>query len=498
MPYAIDPPDPVDPILVDPATRAAVEEQSFDTDATPSLDEVIARFPEDKISEITDHLNSDTDLDGATRVTLSSPLVLAACLQGYFTGRSDRSIKQTKPATAAREVAGQAREHAVPRLVGVTLDTVGQRAGLDLSDVRDELERALLREGLRTEPGGPRAQILDLAERLRAPAPSAPAPAPTLPPHPVGDAETATADAVLESFSGWRRSCAVADESLDTDPVIADLVTLDPGPEFVHAAAHLLYIAALEEMGLIRAFEQLGKRFSGGVGLYDDERVNNVLYCLHTGDEHIMSRTERLQLMAATLGVALDGLPPGSRVNTDFLVLFGQLVRELLRIREERCHCRRRFGEDLHGVNFAALALKANIQAHMTGIAVMQIRDLRRQRRLIERVMTDTEVIEQFACGHPDGLWAAVNNLNHGDYGSIGKLLALHEIAVARNDIFAWIQPFAGQGGDLDTAIEGAVTISTAESWYAGRPTGRPYELPHRRATHELDAPAQDLAAVVR
>jgi hypothetical protein len=495
MPYAIDPPHPVDPILVDPATRAAVERQSFDADTTPSVDELLARFPEDKLTEITDHLNRDADLDAATRVTLSFPRVYAACLDGYIGGRSDRSIKQTKPSTAAREVAGLAREHAVPRLVGVTVDRVGEEAALHLSDVRDELVRALLEEGLRTEPGAPRAQILSLAERLREPVSAS---APPVSSHPVGGSQPGTAELAMESFAGWRRSCAVADESLDESPVIDHLVELDTESEFVHAAAHLLYIAALEEMGLIRAFENLVSRFSGGVGLYDNKRINNVLYCLHTGDEHIMPRAERLRLMAATIGVALEGLPPEGPVNTEFLVLFRQLVVELLKIREERCHCRHRFVEDLHGLNFAKHALQANIQAHMTGVAVMQVRDLRRQRQLIEAVMTNPQVIEQFACGHPDGLWAAVSNLNHGDYGSIGKLLALHEVAIARNDIFAWIEPFDDQYADLEKAILGAVTISTAESWYAGRPTGARYELPPRPGRPELDTPAEELASVAR
>lgn len=136
--------------------------------------------------------------------------------------------------------------------------------------------------------------------------------------------------------------------------------------------------------------------------------------------------------------------------------------------------------------------------AHMTGVAVLQVRDLHRQRRLIEAVMTDREVIEQFACGHPDGLWAAVSNLNHGNYGSIGKLLALQEVAIARNDIFNWIEPFDEQYADLEKAILGAVTISTAESWYAGRPTGARYELPPRPGRPELDTPAEELASVAR
>ena len=497
MPYAIDPPHPVDPILIDPATRAAVERQSFDANATPSVDELLARFPEDKLTEITDHLNRDADLDGATRLTLSFQGVYDACLDGYIRGRSDRSIKQTKPSTAAREVAGLAREHAVPRLVGVTVDRVGEEAALHLADVRDDLVRTLLEEGLRTEPGGPRAQILGLVERLREPM-SAPVSAPPLSSPPGGASQPGTAELVMESFAGGGRSCAVADESLDTSPVIEDLVQLDTQSEFVHAAAHLLYIAALEEMGLIRAFENLVTRFSGGVGLYDNDRINNVLYCLHTGDEHIMPRAERLRLMAATIGVALKGLPPEAPVNTEFLVLFRQLVLELLKIREERCHCRRRFVEDLHGVNFAKLALQANIQAHMTGVAVMQVRDLRRQRRLIEAVMTNRQVIEQFACGHPDGVWAAVNNLNHDDHGSIGRLLALHEVAIARNEIFAYIEPFYGQQANLENAIQGAVTISTAESWYAGRPTGARYELPPRPGRPELDTPAEELATVAR
>jgi hypothetical protein len=506
MPYAIDPPDPVDPILVDPATRAAVEEQSFDADTTPTMDDVIARFPEGKLAELTDHLNGDTDLDGATRVTLSFKGVYTACLDGYLAGRNDRSVKQTRPATAAREVVRQAREHAVPRLVGVTLDRVGEEGGLDLSDVREDLERALLREGLRTERGGPQAQIAALAERLRAPSvQAAPVSGSTLPPRPMRAPEPVIAnpeidDPVIESVWGrhWQRSCAVADESLDTDPVISGLVQLDPDPDFVHAAAHLLYLAALEEMGLIRAFEHLVERFTSGVGRFDEDRINNVLYCLHTGDEHLMPRSERLELMAAILGVALDGLSPGAPVNTEFLVLFRQLVRGLLQIREERCHCRGRFVEDLQAVKFSTLALKANIQAHMTGIAVMQIRDLRRQRRLVERVMTDPDVIEQFACGHPDGLWAAVSNLNHGDYGSIGRILALHEVAIARNRIFAWIEPVGGQNQDLDSAIAGAVTISTAESWYAGRPTGPRNELPHHHPAAELATPAEELATVMR
>jgi hypothetical protein len=129
----------------------------------------------------------------------------------------------------------------------------------------------------------------------------------------------------------------------------------------------------------------------------------------------------------------------------------------------------------------------------------MQVRDLRRQRQLIKDVMTDPEVIEQFACGHPDGLWAAVSNLNHGNYGSIGKLLALHEVAIARNDIFNWIEPFDEQYSDLlEKAILGAVTISTAESWYAARPTGAGYQLPPRPGRPELDTPAGELATVAR
>ena len=112
--------------------------------------------------------------------------------------------------------------------------------------------------------------------------------------------------------------------------------------------------------------------------------------------------------------------------------------------------------------------------------------------------MTNRQVIEQFACGHPDGVWAAVNNLNHDDHGSIGRLLALHEVAIARNEIFAYIEPFYGQQANLENAIQGAVTISTAESWYAGRPTGARYELPPRPGRPELDTPAEELATVAR
>jgi hypothetical protein len=299
--------------------------------------------------------------------------------------------------------------------------------------------------------------------------------------------------------SSWRRSCEVAGESLDDDPTDPELIQPSPQSDLVHAAAHLMYIAAIEEMGLIRAFEQLVARFSKGIGEYpSDDWISNVLYCLHQGDEQLMPVEERRLLMAATLGIVLDGPPPGAGVNADFPRLFGQLVDELLKLREDRCRCRGGFDESTDAVEFVKLALEANIQAYMTGIALMQVRDLSRQVRLIKQVMQRPAVITQFACGHRDGLWAAVNNLNSGHYGSIGRLLALHQVALARNDIFNWIEPFEGSTASLDEAIEGAVTIRTAESWYAARPTGAPYapyELPRRGAPAELGAAVKDRAA---
>jgi hypothetical protein len=480
------PDDPVDPVVLDAlqAVEAAYPPVQSEQAALADLRQRGAGDAElGRISRITSAISMMRD---PVMRLLFSRLPIYHHYLGEYVGLPSppRQVR-----TAREYLQGKIREdgEAVEQLVDQTVE----RLAADVPEIvglRDDIERALRAEGLRTGPGEPQDQLRALAARF-----SAGRPAST-------GAATMTSQASAPS-TPRQRACDVGPVGdLNDSPVRAHLFDgMAPQPETIHAAANLSYVVAVgHDMGVFSAARAVVDHWGRGEWRFDgpgSATLNRDLYCLYR-DPVWLPQERFAQVAAAVLGVSMEGLPPGSPVNSAYPILFNQLVDAFLQFIRDACLCEDDSIAGREGIRVAADSLSWNLEQHLTGIAVMQIRDLSDQLDEALGLINNAEVIEQAACGQRDR-FAAIARLNGGDPSMVPNLVALNDTAAARNSIYNFIAPFADDhqtdAKRFDDAAKAAVVIRTMSNWYAGAAAAR--TLPATGTPEVLQFPSQQVAA---
>jgi hypothetical protein len=281
---------------------------------------------------------------------------------------------------------------------------------------------------------------------------------------------------------------------LTRDPVIGNLLdAVRPRNETVQAVAHLSYLVAVtHDMGLSQAYSRLIDHWAGGDWRFDSQDLNNHLYCVYR-DGFILPPQQFAKLAAGVLGITMEGLPAGSPVNAAYPRLFDQLIDAFIEFNNSECDCDGGFNPAKQAVKVARDSLEANLEANLSGVAMMQIREQTVRLQEALEVFNHPEVIEQVACGQHDHL-SAIAALNGGGRTMIANLVALHKTAIARNRIYNFIAPFQAKPGKnkrFRQARKAAVTIRTTAKWYAAKaaPEGKVMPFPgERRAMHPTTA----------
>jgi hypothetical protein len=284
-----------------------------------------------------------------------------------------------------------------------------------------------------------------------------------------------------------RDPCAVGTVDLTRDPVIGDLLdAVEPRNETVQAVAHLSYLVAVaHDMGLSPAYSRLIDHWVEGDWRFDDPALNSRLYCVYR-DGFMLPPQQFAKLTAGVLGITMEGLPAGSPVNTAYPRLFDQLIDAFIEFNNNECDRRRGFNPARQAIDVARDSIKANLEANLSGVAMMQIREQTVRLKEALDVFNHPEVIQQVACGQHDHL-SAIAGLNGGGRTMIANLVALHQTAIARNDIYNFIAPFQPRTGGkkkrFRRARKAAVTIRTTAKWYAANagPEGKVMPFPGER-----------------
>jgi hypothetical protein len=273
--------------------------------------------------------------------------------------------------------------------------------------------------------------------------------------------------------------CAVSGVDLEDDPADS-VLELDFDPLAVHAVKHLAHTVAFgEQLGVFPAFDALLSQWDDGAWLFTDPDLNDALYCLLRRDSR-MTRRDRHELAAAVVGVRSDDLPPGARVNTGFTQALQQLVQEILRVQEAECTCERLDVASRASVVFAVDQLRFNINANVSGAALMRIRELLLDLDTVQSLLADAEVISQVACGHRDGVLAVVNILNGRDPSVTPNAVAISRADEARTELLTLVADTYVDFDDnntFDQAVEAATTLDAAEAFLTGRPRAARAEL---------------------
>jgi hypothetical protein len=262
-------------------------------------------------------------------------------------------------------------------------------------------------------------------------------------------------------------------------------------------------VAVGEQLGVLPAFEALIAQWNVGAWLFDNHELNNALYCVLRRDDRMTPRDRHL-LAAAILGVRSNDLPARASFNDGFPQAFQQLVQEILHVQDAECACEQGDEVNRGTVVFAVDQLRFNIDANMTGVALMRIRELTEDLENVQAILADDEVIGQVACGHHDGVLAVVNVLNGRGPSVTPNAVAISRADDARTELLRMVaeeQDFA-LDGVFDEAVGYATTLDAAEAWLTGRPRtaraelGRPgdgrYELAgatRQRAILDRDDP---------
>jgi hypothetical protein len=459
------------PARLDPQADEALDrvERAYDLDDAAIDDLTATHGPE--IRRITNALDR-TRLEPNLKLVLSRPRIYAKYLLQYFQDVPDP--RQRSPRPSAEAVASRAAE-AVDRLQR-ELATLGDR-DRDRAKDRDggqypdrDRDRYRGRYRGRTaggEPRGLRGGDYPEPSLLRDPWP-----------------------------------CAVSDVDL-TAPPAGSVLELSSDPVAVHAVKHLAHAVAFgEQLGVFPAFEALIAQWNVGAWLFYNPELNNALYCVLRRDDRMTPR-ERHLLAAAILGVRSNDLPAGASVNDGFPEAFQQLVQEILHVQDAECACEQGDEVNRGTVVFAVDQLRFNIDANMTGAALMRIRELAEDLENVQAILADDEVIGQVACGHHDGVLAVVNVLNGRGPSVTPNAVAISRADDARTELLRMVaeeQDFA-LDGVFDEAVGYATTLDAAEAWLTGRPRmaraelGRPgdgrYELAgatRQRAILDRDA----------
>jgi hypothetical protein len=456
------------PAQLDPGADEALDqvERAYDLDDAAIDDLTTAHGPE--IAKITNSLDR-TRLEPSLKLVLSRPRIYGECLRQHF--QEVPNPKDRSPRTSAKAVASKAGEAADRLQQELTKIRDRDRdTERDTDTDRDtDRDRAQVRLPVRGRSrGGDRlAEAVGYRPRY---GDGCPEPSLLCDPWP----------------------CAVSGVDLTLAPS-DNVLELDFDPLAVHAVKHLAHVVAFgEQLGVFPAFDALIAQWDAGAWLFDDDDdLNDALYCVLRRESRMAPR-ERHQLAAAVLGVRNDDLPPGARVNVGFPQAFQQLVQEILRTQEAECACE---GGELvsKGTVFLALdQLRFNINANLTGAALMRTRELVEDLATVQGILARPEVIEQVACGHRDGVLAVVNVLNGRDPSVTPNAVAISRADEARTKLLGLIADEAdfGDGGIFDQAVEAAVTLDAAEAWLTGRPRaelvrpgGGGYEL--ARATRQ-------------
>jgi hypothetical protein len=244
---------------------------------------------------------------------------------------------------------------------------------------------------------------------------------------------------------------------------------VQPRPETVQAVANLSYLVAVgHDMGLAPAYSKLIEHWVNGDWRFNDSKLNSHLYCAYR-ERPFLPAEDFAKLTASVLGITLKELPSGSPVNSAYPKLFNQLIDAFIQFNEDDRVRRQGTNPARAAIAVARDNLVANLEANLTGVAMMQIRELSGRLRQALAVFNHPEVIRQVAYGQYDHL-SAIANLNGSGQPMLGSLLALHDTAIARNDIYDWIAPFNQKqftaGQRFDRALRAAVTIRATAKWF--------------------------------
>jgi hypothetical protein len=431
---------------LDPRAEEALDrvERAYDLDDAAIDDLAASHGPE--IRRVTNALNR-TRLDPDLKLVLSRPRIYAHYLLQHFQDVPDP--ERRSPRSSAEAVAARAQE-AVDRLQH-ELASLGDRDRAQERDADQSGDRHpdRGRHGRRRRTDG--GALRDLLGG------GCPEPALLCDPQP----------------------CAVSGVPLEYDPADSGL-ELRFDSLAVHAVKHLAHTVAFgEQLGVFPAFDALLAQWDDGAWLFTDDDLNDALYCMLRRDSR-MTQRERHELAAAVVGVRSDDLPPGARVNTGFPQALQQLVQEILHVQETECACERLDVSSRATVAFAVDQLRFNINANVSGAALMRVRELVGDLDTIQRILARSEVIGQVACGHRDGVLAVVNILNGREPSVTPNAVAISRADDARTDLLTLV---ADEDTDFDNdatfdlAVEAATTLDAAEAWLTGRPRSPRAEL---------------------
>jgi hypothetical protein len=438
------------PARLDPRADEALDqvERAYDLDDAAIDDLAATRGPE--IKRITNALDR-TRLEPNLKLVLSRPRIYAHYLLQHFQDVADPEQRSAR--SSAEAVASRAAE-AVDRLQQ-ELSRLGDRDRDQDRDRTQDRDQYLADD---KDPDRGRRRGRTVGGRLRG----------------LLDGDCPDPALLCDPLP-----CAVSGVALE-DPPVDSVLELRFDPLAVHAAKHLAHTVAFgEQLGVFPAFDALLAQWDDGAWLFTDADLNDALYCMLRRDSR-MTQRDRHELEAAVLGVRSGDLPPGARVNAGFPQALQQLVQEILRVQEAECACERLDVASRATVVFAVDQLRFNINANVSGAALMRIRELLLDLETVQEILANPEVVGQVACGHRDGVLAVVNILNGLDPSVTPNAVAISRANDARTDLLALVADNYTNLDDnttFDRAVEAATTLDAAEAWLTGRPRAVRAEL---------------------
>jgi hypothetical protein len=235
-----------------------------------------------------------------------------------------------------------------------------------------------------------------------------------------------------------RPDCEIFDTASFEVPIgTAPVHLLDE--QAVSTVAALAYVHTVgEEIGAFGAADLLLARWADGRATFTGGVLFNDLYCLYKRED-VMPEERRFTLYQRVLGIQDDRAAPGTPVNSALTAGWNRLVRSvadyLALFGCESCD----EPAILEPVAQATLSLQSVISENLTGLDVMQATDVWLQLESTLQLLDNQEVVAQLAGGRPGGVWAVIPALIEDEGRTAPDVATLHDQALARRDVFAWV-----------------------------------------------------------
>ncbi|WP_017661034.1 hypothetical protein [Baaleninema simplex] len=239
------------------------------------------------------------------------------------------------------------------------------------------------------------------------------------------------------------------------------------------AAGALDYIYYIGE--IMRVFDVanvLVLRWASGLLDIPDGTTASALYRFHKRRDERSTPEERAMLYKRVLNKGEGQVLSRMSVNSDFTTLWDQLIAEVMQYvykTERKAYWNNWYNSGVSNARIYQLTrdLQYNLSDHMTGMAHLQVtEDYNHLQEAIDII--NSEDVRNYFGGRRQSLWNTIERICSEEFGSAPNTETIKTLAVEGNTIFQWIANF---NENLVTSSQFEKLLDAVEAWVLAKET---------------------------